>query len=120
LKTIILAVTSPGNAAWDYLLIPKEVSKQHEQERNQRMSEEQLAEQLLAVGADTQSLSQVYRFLLRYHEASIAKEEFVRFLRGERCELLLSTAKACVDPSHGSGEDSVVSRSKQSTSIGAS
>jgi hypothetical protein len=54
---------------------------------------ERLADALITNTSGRDSIGQIYHFLCRNHDASIAREEFVRFLRGERPELLLREAR---------------------------
>jgi hypothetical protein len=54
---------------------------------------EVLADELIATGHGPDSIAQVYRFLSRHHGDGVARAEFLRFLRGDRSELLLQTAR---------------------------
>jgi hypothetical protein len=53
---------------------------------------ESLADALIANTSGQDSIGQIYRFLRRHQDPRIAREEFVRFLRGEKPELLLRTS----------------------------
>ena len=52
-----------------------------------------LADALIANASRGGSIGQIYRLLCRYHDDDIARREFVRFLQGERSELLLHAVK---------------------------
>jgi hypothetical protein len=55
---------------------------------------ERLADALIAGTSGQTSVGQVYRFLCQHYNATVAREEFVRFLRGDRPELLLRSARS--------------------------
>jgi hypothetical protein len=57
---------------------------------------EGLANDLIANRSGTGSIAEVFRFLSEHHDDVAARAEFVRFLRGERPELLFRTARHAV------------------------
>jgi hypothetical protein len=60
------------------------------------VSVESLADELIAVCHGKESIGQVYRFLAEHYDSDRARLEFIRYLRGERCELLLEAARSHV------------------------
>jgi hypothetical protein len=55
-----------------------------------------LADELIAAYRNHESLAHVYHFLIPHYGAERARHEFVRFLRGERCEHLLEIARKAI------------------------
>jgi len=55
-----------------------------------------LADCLIANTSGPDAIGKIYWFLCQHYEASIARDEFIRFLRGEQSELLLRQAQQAI------------------------
>jgi hypothetical protein len=64
-----------------------------ELEARSNVDMENLADCLIANTSGPGSIGQIYRFLCQHHNAGIARDEFIRFLKGEQSELLLRQAR---------------------------